>query len=63
MRFGGELKSIRAQSVGEDRAGLQLVEKLATPLALFLEQQRKRSYKRDTGYRQQIQTTVKRRAS
>ena len=33
MRFGGELKSIRSQSVGEDRAGLQLVEieMLATP--------------------------------
>ena len=34
MRFGGELKSIRSQSVGEDYAGLQLVEKLATPLAV-----------------------------
>ena len=32
MLFVGELKSIRGQSVGEDRAGLQLVEKLATPL-------------------------------
>ena len=33
MRFGGELKSIRSQSAGEDRAGLQLVEieMLATP--------------------------------
>ena len=31
MRFGGELRSIRGLSVGEDRAGLQLVEKLATP--------------------------------
>ena len=32
MHFGGELKSIRGQSVGEDHAGLQLVEKLAKPL-------------------------------
>ena len=48
MRFGGELKSVRGQSVGEDSAGLQLVEKLATPLALFLEQQRKRSYQKET---------------
>ena len=32
MLFGGELKSIRGQSVGKDCAGLQLVEKLATPL-------------------------------
>ena len=32
MRFGGELKSMRGQSVGEDSAGLQPVEKLATPL-------------------------------
>ena len=30
MRFGGELKRVRGQSVGEDLAGLQLVEKLAT---------------------------------
>ena len=49
MLFGGELKSIRGQSVGEDRAGLQLVEKLATPLALFLDHEQKRSYQRDTG--------------
>ena len=34
MRFGGELKSIRIRSVGEDCAGLQLVEKLATHLAV-----------------------------
>ena len=32
MHFGGELKSIQGQSVGEDRGGLQLVEKLAKPL-------------------------------
>ena len=32
MPFGGELTSIRVQSVGEDHAGLQLVEKLAKPL-------------------------------
>jgi len=32
MLFWGELKSIRGQSVGEDLAGLQPVEKLATPL-------------------------------
>ena len=32
MPFGGELTSIRVQSVGEDRAGLQLAEKLAKPL-------------------------------
>ena len=32
MRFGGELKSIRGQSVGEDRGGQQLVDKLATTL-------------------------------
>ena len=32
MLLEGELKSIGGQSVGEDRAGLQLVEKLATPL-------------------------------
>ena len=32
MHFEGELKSIRGQSVVEDRAGLQLVEKLAKPL-------------------------------
>ena len=31
MLLEGELKSIRGQSVGEDRAGLQLVEKLARP--------------------------------
>ena len=49
MRFGSELKSIRGQSVGEDRTGLQLVDKLATPLALFLEKKKKRSYQRDTG--------------
>ena len=36
MLFGGELKSMGGQSVGEDRAGLQLFEKLATPLiAIF----------------------------
>ena len=33
MRLGDELKSIRDQSVGEDHAGLQVVEKLAIPLA------------------------------
>ena len=49
MRFGGELKSIRGQSVGEDRTGLQLVDKLATPLALFLDHEQQRSYQRDTG--------------
>ena len=32
MLLDGELKSIGGQSVGEDRTGLQLVEKLATPL-------------------------------
>ena len=31
MRFGSELKSIRGQSVGEDRTGLQLVDKLVRP--------------------------------
>ena len=30
--FCGELKSLRGQSVGEDSADLQLVDKLATPL-------------------------------
>ena len=30
--FWGELKSLRGQSAGEDSAGLQLVDKLATPL-------------------------------
>ena len=49
MRFGSELKSIRGQSAGEDRTGLQLVDKLATPLALFLDHEQKRSYQRDTG--------------
>ena len=29
--FWGELKSLRGQSAGEDSAGLQLVDKLATP--------------------------------
>ena len=33
MRCWGELKSLRGQSVGEVSAGLQLVEKLATPLS------------------------------
>ena len=33
MRFGDELKSISGQSVGEEHAGLQVVEKLAIPLA------------------------------
>ena len=32
MPYGGELTSIRDQSVGEDRGGLYLVEKLAKPL-------------------------------
>ena len=63
MRFGGEPKSIRGQSVGEDCAGLQLVEKLATPLALFLDHEQQRSYERDTGQRQQIQSIVRRGAS
>ena len=31
--FWGELKSLRGQSFGEDSAGLQLVDKLATPLS------------------------------
>jgi len=36
MLFGGELKSIEVQRVGEDRASLPLAEKLATPLiAIF----------------------------
>ena len=33
MRCWGELESLRGQSVGEVSAGLQLVEKLATPLS------------------------------
>ena len=49
MRFGSELKSIRGQSVGEDLTGVQLVDKLATPLALFLDHEQQRSYQRDTG--------------